>query len=146
MSHCTPHTTCTWGDPAACSGCGIQGQLACRWDKKILAGFHGIAWPALATAVFGMVPVGLATGVWWTLIGYVAYFFLMLGVLEIRFLCSHCRSVYGFSFFRWGRPLRGRLCSVGNPLLNSPTFGCSLLWRRYMFGHSLGFLRGLGSF
>jgi len=90
MSHCTPHTTCTWGDPAACSGCGIQGRLACRWDKKILAGFHGIAWPALATAVFGMVLVGLATGVWWTLIGYVAYFFLMFGVLEIRFLCSHC--------------------------------------------------------
>jgi len=34
--------------------------------------------------------VGILTGLWWPLIAYFTYFFLMFGVFEIRFLCSHC--------------------------------------------------------
>lgn len=90
MTNGNPHNICTLDDQSKCSGCGIQGKLACRWDKKILTGFHGIAWPPLSIAVFGMVMVGLITGTWWTLISYGIYFVLMFTVFEIRFLCSHC--------------------------------------------------------
>jgi hypothetical protein len=37
-----------------------------------------------------MVVVGILTGAWWPLIAYVLYFLVMLGVFEVRFLCSHC--------------------------------------------------------
>ncbi len=90
MTNKNPHRICTWDDDATCSGCGIQSKLACKWDSKILNGFHGIAWPPLLMIVFGIVLVGLLTGVWWPLYTYVVYFFLMFGVFEIRFLCSHC--------------------------------------------------------
>jgi hypothetical protein len=29
----------------------MQGKLACRWYKRILHGFHGIAWPPLSITV-----------------------------------------------------------------------------------------------
>ncbi len=90
MENKNPHSICTWDDKANCSTCGIQGKLVCKWDKKILCGFHGIAWPPLIIIIFGIVLVGLITSVWWTLYAYIIYFFLMFGVLEIRFLCSHC--------------------------------------------------------
>jgi hypothetical protein len=90
MNSKNPHNTCTWDEKADCEGCDIKGKLACKWDKKILSGFHGIAWPPLIMAVFGIVVVGFLTGVWWPLIAYVVYFFLMFGFFEIRFLCSHC--------------------------------------------------------
>ena len=90
MENKNPFNICTWDDQADCSNCGIEGKLACKWDKKILGGFHGIAWPPLITSVFGMVIVGLMTSTWWPLVAYIIYFFLMFGVFEIRFLCSHC--------------------------------------------------------
>ena len=90
MENKNPHSICTWDDKANCSTCGIQGKLVCKWDKKILCGFHGIAWPPLIIIIIGIVLVGLITSVWWTLYAYIIYFFLMFGVLEIRFLCSHC--------------------------------------------------------
>jgi len=90
MENKDPRSICTWDDHANCSTCGIQGKLVCKWDKKILSGFHGIAWPPLIMIIFGIVLVGLLTGVWWTLYAYIIYFFLMFGVFEIRFLCSHC--------------------------------------------------------
>ena len=90
MTNMGSQSICTLDEQSNCSGCGIQGKLACKWDKKILQGFHGIAWPPLSIAIFGMVLVGLITGTWWTLISYIVYFFLMFGILEIRFLCSHC--------------------------------------------------------
>jgi hypothetical protein len=81
---------CTWDEKADCASCKINGKLACKWDKKILGCFHGIAWPPLITSVFGMVVVGFLTGAWWPLIAFGVYFFLMFAILEIRFLCSHC--------------------------------------------------------
>jgi len=59
MTNKNPHCICTWDDDANCSGCGIQGKLACKWDQKILHGFHGIAWPPLIMIIFGIVMVGL---------------------------------------------------------------------------------------
>ncbi len=82
--------TCTWDEHSDCQNCSIQGKLVCKWDKKILCGFHGIAWPSLLLIFFGIVVVSIMTGIWWPLYTYIIYFFLMFGVLEIRFLCSHC--------------------------------------------------------
>jgi len=81
---------CTWDEQADCQNCNIKGKLACKWDKKILSGFHGIAWPPLLITLFGIVVVSILTGLWWLLPSYLIYFFLMLGFFEIRFLCSHC--------------------------------------------------------
>ena len=85
-----PNSICTWDEQSDCSNCQINGQLACKWDKKILGAFHGIAWPPLILSVMGMVMAGFISGTWWPLIGFFIYFFLMFGILEIRFLCSHC--------------------------------------------------------
>lgn len=90
MENKNPNNICTWDNHADCTNCRIQGKLACKWDKKILSGFHGIAWPPLLIIIFGIALVGFLTGAWWPLYAYVIYFFLMFGVFEIRFLCSHC--------------------------------------------------------
>ncbi len=82
--------TCTWDDQADCLNCSIHGKLACKWDKKILLGFHGISWPPILTTIIGIVMVGILTGTWWPVYSFVIYFFLMFGLFEIRFLCSHC--------------------------------------------------------
>lgn len=83
-------TICTWDDKADCSNCSINGELACKWDKKILENFHLIIWAAIVPALFGMVIIGFMTSSWWILISYIAFFLFMFGFLEIRFLCSHC--------------------------------------------------------
>ena len=90
MENKNPHNICTWNEQADCRTCNIQGKLSCKWDKKILSGFHGIAWPPLLIIIFGIVVVGFLTGAWWPFYAYVIYFFLMFGFFEIRFLCSHC--------------------------------------------------------
>jgi len=90
MENKNPNNICTWNEQSDCTNCGIRGELSCKWNKKILTGFHSIAWPPLLIIIFGIVVVGFLTGVWWPLYAYVIYFFLMFGVFEIRFLCSHC--------------------------------------------------------
>lgn len=90
MGHNDQSILCTWNDHADCHNCSIQGKLVCKWDKKILKGFHGISWPPILTSIIGMVIVGFLTGTWWPLYSFVIYFLLMLGFFEIRFLCSHC--------------------------------------------------------
>lgn len=90
MDNNNPHNICTWDEQADCPNCVSRGKLACKWDKKILSGFHGITWPPIIIIIFGFVFVGFLTGLWWPLIAYIVYFFLMFGVFEIRFLCSHC--------------------------------------------------------
>ena len=90
MENINPHNICTWDEQADCRTCTIQGKLVCTWDKKILSGFLGIASPPILTIIFGIVVVSILTGIWWPLYAYLVYFFLMFGVFEIRFLCSHC--------------------------------------------------------
>ncbi|MBN1262382.1 MAG: hypothetical protein JXB35_17010 [Anaerolineae bacterium] len=85
-----PHHLCTWDENADCAACGLQSQLACKWDGQLLRVFWATFLPTLALCLLGVSLVGLVTGRWWMLIGFIAYFLLMLGVLEIRFLCSHC--------------------------------------------------------
>jgi hypothetical protein len=90
MKSRNPHNICTWDERSDCANCGIQGELHCKWDKKILHGFYATSLPPIAIAIFGMVVVGILTGAWWMLIAYVIYIPLMLGIFETRFLCSHC--------------------------------------------------------
>ena len=90
MKSRNPHNICTWDEQADCASCGIQGELYCKWDKNILNGFYAISLPPLIIAIFGMVLVGILTGIWWFLIAYVIYFPVMLIVFEGRSLCSHC--------------------------------------------------------
>jgi hypothetical protein len=90
MGNENPQNICTWNDQAVCQNCNIQGDLSCRWDKRLLIGFHGIAWQPVLTAIIGMLVVGFLTGMWWLLYSYAIYFLIMFGVFEIRFLCSHC--------------------------------------------------------
>lgn len=82
------HPNCTCDPNADCEGCSIHGQLACKWDKNLLSGFHGIAWPPFILALIGMVIVGFLTGAWWPLISYVVYFIVIFNVFEICFLWS----------------------------------------------------------
>jgi len=90
MKKKNPYNICTWDEKADCTNCNNQEKLACKWDKKILSGFHAIGFPPLLIAIFGMVLVGILTGIWWFLIAYVIYFPVMLIVFEGRSLCSHC--------------------------------------------------------
>ena len=90
MKNINPHNLCTLDEQSDCTGCGIQGELACKWDKGILTGFHAIAWPPIIVICFSIVLVGFLTGLWWPLIAYLVYFFSIFGIFEIRFLCSHC--------------------------------------------------------
>ena len=90
MKKKNPYNICTLDDQYDCTSCGIQGKLACKWDKKILSGFHAIGFPPVVIAIFGMVLVGILTGIWWFLIAYLIYCPVMFVVSEGRFLCSHC--------------------------------------------------------
>jgi len=90
MENKNPHNICTWDENSDCPTCSVNGKLVCKWDKKVLSGFHGIAWPPLLIMIFGIVLTGFLTDAWWPLYSYLIYFFLMFGVFEIRFLCSHC--------------------------------------------------------
>jgi len=81
---------CTWDDEADCSSCPNQTMLHCKWDGKVLLGFHCIAWPFLVVGICGLVLTGIVSGVWWLLIGYVAFLIAFLAIFEIRILCSHC--------------------------------------------------------
>lgn len=90
MKNSNPHNICTWNDSTACESCHLSSKLACRWDKKILLGFHGISWPPTLTAIIGIVVVGVMTATWWPLYAFIGYFLLMFSVFEIKFLCSHC--------------------------------------------------------
>jgi hypothetical protein len=90
MKNRNPHNICTWDEQADCASCSIKGELHCKWDKRVLKGFYAASFPPLIIAILGMVIVGILTGVWWMLIAYIIYIPLMLGILETRFLCSHC--------------------------------------------------------
>jgi len=90
MNDKNPHHICTWDENADCVQCGLGAQLACKWDGKILRAFWATFLPPLALFLVGIIMVGLISGAWWPLAAYVIYFVLMLGVFEIRFLCSHC--------------------------------------------------------
>lgn len=90
MSDKNSYNFCTWDDNSDCVSCGLLAHLSCKWDKKILGLFMGIGIPPFLITLFGFVVLGLMKLSWWWLIGYVAYFIIFFGILEARFLCSHC--------------------------------------------------------
>ncbi|HOO97450.1 MAG TPA: hypothetical protein PKV16_06850 [Caldisericia bacterium] len=82
--------SCTWQDEAVCRGCDLSGELSCRWSGKLLVGF---LLPALAfglLAIFSIIIVSIASGVWWTLYSYLGFWFFFFFFFEIKILCSHC--------------------------------------------------------
>jgi hypothetical protein len=81
---------CTWADRSACVGCGLETELACRWEARVLVGFFLAYLPFMVTGWTGLVLVGLAGGWWWPLIAYGVFHALFFPLLEIRILCSHC--------------------------------------------------------
>ncbi len=49
-----PHNICTWDEQVECESCSIQGELHCKWDKKILNGFYATSLPPIIIAIFGI--------------------------------------------------------------------------------------------
>lgn len=80
---------CTWREDIDCESCNIQGQLDCKWERKLLLRFMYAMLPSFVM-MFGMLIVGgIFVGAWWwmgVVIGYYALFF----IIETRILCSHC--------------------------------------------------------
>jgi len=83
-------TACTWADRSACHDCGLDAELTCRWDGRVLVGFFLAYLPFMVTGWTGLVLVGLTSGWWWPLIAYGVFHAAFFPFLEIRILCSHC--------------------------------------------------------
>lgn len=90
MADINPHNFCTWDDDADCATCGLDAHLSCKWSSKPLGLFMAIGVPPFLITLFGFIVLGLMRLSWWWLIGYVIYFIIFFGILEARFLCSHC--------------------------------------------------------
>jgi hypothetical protein len=86
----TIETTCTWKDASQCEGCANKGKLNCRWKSGDLILFLIIVFPGMLGTLAGTVIIGLTQGVWWPTIAYILFYPVILGIAEIRFLCSHC--------------------------------------------------------
>ena len=81
---------CTWDPLSDCEKCVLHERLDCKWSGKRLLEFNIIILPAILCAVLGLIVIGMTNGMWWPLIAYIAFFPVVLGVFELRFLCSHC--------------------------------------------------------
>ncbi len=90
MTRDQTQTTCTWADDSACHDCGLDAELTCRWDGRVLVGFFMAYLPFMVTGWTGLVLYGLAGGGWWPLIAYAVFHAGFFPLLEIRILCSHC--------------------------------------------------------
>lgn len=82
--------SCTWKETAECAGCDNEGRLNCRWKASDLYLFIATVMPAMLCCLFGTVILWIVQGIWWPTIAYVLFFPIGLGVVETRFLCSHC--------------------------------------------------------
>lgn len=90
MAELNPYNFCTLDENADCVSCDLDAHLSCRWNKNTLGLFMGIGISPFMITLFGFVVLGLMKLSWWWLIGYVLYFIVFFGILEARFLCSHC--------------------------------------------------------
>lgn len=90
MDNKNPHSVCTFSDGANCGGCKLNGKLICRQDKQFRTKFFLTHLNFRATIFFGLVFMGLFSGVWFPLITYSAVFILNFTLVEPRMLCSHC--------------------------------------------------------
>jgi hypothetical protein len=85
-----PYHICTWDDASDCETCKTEGNLACKWDAKILGGFIAISIPPGIITVITMILLGLMIGAWWLLPAFIGYIVVVLLIFEIKALCSHC--------------------------------------------------------
>jgi hypothetical protein len=116
----------------------------------MLRGFYALSLPPLLTALFGMVVVGVLTGTWWPLTAYVAYFFVMLGVFEIRFLCSHCpyyaensrvlHCLANHGSIKWWRYRPGPMSKLERFLMYFLVITIFLVFPMAILGHGIWFL------
>lgn len=65
-----PHSLCTWDDDSSCGACAAQGELNCKWNGRLLAGFLLVWIPFTVMSWFGIAVVTLLTGAWWPLVLY----------------------------------------------------------------------------
>jgi hypothetical protein len=77
---------CTAKPATACEGCGLNGSLMCRYEKRDTVHFFMIFLPLLVTAIGGVI----ASGFGWWLLGWLAYAVFFFFGWEARVLCSHC--------------------------------------------------------
>jgi hypothetical protein len=82
--------SCTWEDEAQCAGCYNKGNLNCRWKASDLLLFIASVLPAMLGVLAGAIIIGLTQAAWWPMIAYILFFPVVLGIAEMRFLCSHC--------------------------------------------------------
>ena len=82
--------SCTVRDNSNCGRCELNHDLNCRWQKETLYAFISVATPTFAATLILLIIIGLHTGLWWGLIGYLLLIVLYFLIAEIRFLCSHC--------------------------------------------------------
>ena len=81
--------TCTWDGDADCSNCELEGELDCKWDRRLLLRFYKIGCLALASGFSAFIYIGLIHS-WIPLITYLVFWIFFFGFFEIRVLCSHC--------------------------------------------------------
>lgn len=58
--------------------------------EALFNGFHVVTLPFIVIALFGTAVTGVLTGVWWMLVGTIAFIPVVFLFIEIRVLCSHC--------------------------------------------------------
>jgi len=85
-----PYQICTWDEEADCVTCENKGRLNCKWDASVLTVFLLSVIPFVLVAIFGIVMVGIITGLWWPLVAYLGFWVFFFVLIEIRVLCSHC--------------------------------------------------------
>ncbi|MEN8905671.1 MAG: hypothetical protein ABF289_06915 [Clostridiales bacterium] len=81
---------CTWDKDSDCENCKNHNKLNCKWNANHLTQFYIISLPIMVSHIIGLIILGLVSKTWLPLIGYVLFFPIVLGVFEIKFLCSHC--------------------------------------------------------
>ncbi|MFX1534339.1 MAG: hypothetical protein ACFFDI_08970 [Promethearchaeota archaeon] len=81
---------CTINNESNCLECEIHGKLNCKYNKKLARYFLWNQMPSFIIGFFGLALTSVLIGHWWFFISYPVIIILNFGVLETKFLCSHC--------------------------------------------------------
>ena len=81
-----PYNICIWRPVSECTDCTIAGRLKCHFKLGDLLHFMGLFLSIVLPAIIGMVLGGYS----WYILGWLVLLAILLGVWEIRVLCSHC--------------------------------------------------------
>lgn len=83
-------TVCTWDINADCNHCRLHGNLNCKWKKSHLIYFLQGFLPVFILQFIPMVAISYIHSTLWPALAYILFYPVVLGVFELRFLCSHC--------------------------------------------------------